>query len=104
MGKSTALICAAVLLNAHSARGAGVVGTGTAASCTDAALNAALAGGGLVTFNCGGAGTIDVSMGTGTKIISADTTIDGGGAITISGGNKVGVFDVPLVQFTVQNL
>ena len=70
-----------------------MVGTGTAASCTDAALNAALAGGGLVTFNCGSAPvTIDISTGTGTKTIAADTTIDGGGLITISGGNSVGVF------------
>ena len=85
---------------------AGVVGTGTAASCTDAALNAALAGGGLVTFDCGPAPvTIDISTGTGTKTIAADTTIDGGGLITISGGNSVGVFCVNAgVKFTVQNL
>ena len=69
-----------------------MVGTGTAASCTDAALNAALAGGGLVTFDCGGPATIDISTGTGTKTIAADTTIDGGGLITISGGNTVRVF------------
>jgi hypothetical protein len=31
-----------------------VVGTGTASSCTEAALDVALAGGGTVTFNCGG--------------------------------------------------
>ena len=70
---------------------AGVVGTGTASSCTDAAaLDIALSGGGLVTFNCGGPATIDVSTGTGTKTISADTTIDGGSLITISGGNPRG--------------
>src|SRR5690242_57485 len=68
---------------------AGVVGTGTAASCTDAALNAALTGGGVVTFNCGGPATINISTGTGSKTIAADTTIDGGGVITISGGNAV---------------
>jgi len=83
---------------------AGVVGTGTAASCTDAALNAALAGGGLVTFNCGSDPvTIDISTGTGTKTIAADTTIDGGGLITISGGNHVRVF-VNGVNLTVENL
>jgi hypothetical protein len=64
-----------------------VVGTGTATSCTDEALNAALAGGGLVTFNCGPAPvTIDISTGTGTKRIATDTTIDGAGLVTISGG------------------
>ena len=35
------------------AQAAGVVGTGTPGSCTEAALDSALAGGGAVTFNCG---------------------------------------------------
>ncbi|HUI27756.1 MAG TPA: hypothetical protein VL403_16860, partial [Candidatus Kryptonia bacterium] len=84
----------------------GVVGTGDAGSCTDAALNTALAGRGLVTFNCGSApAIIDISIGTGTKTISADTTIDGGSLITISGGKSVAVFRVnDGVTFTVQNL
>ncbi|HEX7406918.1 MAG TPA: choice-of-anchor Q domain-containing protein [Candidatus Binatia bacterium] len=83
-----------------------VVGTGTAASCTESALDACLPGGasfaGTVTFNCGGAATITV---TSTKAISADTTIDGGSLITISGGNSVGVFSVNTgVKFTVRNM
>jgi hypothetical protein len=86
-----------------------VVGTGSAASCTDAALNTELTGGGLVTFNCGGGlVTIDISPAagsTGTKSIAVDTTIDGGSLITISGGNSVRVFSVNTsVKFTVQNL
>ena len=72
-----------------------VVGTGTSASCTELTLDACLPGGagfnGAVTFNCGGAAMITV---TGTKTISADTTIDGGSLITISGGNAVRVFEV----------
>jgi hypothetical protein len=79
-----------------------VVGTGTAAGCTDAALNAALDGAGLVTFNCGGPATIDIST---TKTSATDTIIDGSGMITINGGNSVGVFRVsPGVNFTVKNL
>src|SRR5207244_2098621 len=35
------------------ASAAGVVGDGTPDSCTDAAFDAALAGGGAITFNCG---------------------------------------------------
>jgi hypothetical protein len=100
-------VCAAVLVTsaASTALAAGVVGTGTTASCTDAALDAALVGGGLVTFNCGGPALIDISTGTGTKTIGADTTVDGGGLITISGGDSVRVFSVPVgVQFTVHNL
>jgi hypothetical protein len=42
----------------------------------------------LVTFNCGGPATIAISTGTGSKTISGDTTIDGGGLVTISGGNQ----------------
>jgi hypothetical protein len=101
-----AVLLALAVLRPIPALAAGVVGTGTASSCTDAALNTALAGGGLVTFNCGSApATIDISTGTGTKTIAADTTIDGGSLITISGGHSVGVFSVNTgVTFTVQNL
>ena len=83
-----------------------VVGTGTSVSCTEAALDACLRGGGsfdgTVTFNCGGAATITV---TSTKTISADTTIDGGSVITISGGRTVEVFVVNSgITVTVENL
>jgi hypothetical protein len=100
------IACAVLLLaTEQTAHAAGMVGMGTAASCTDAVLNEALAGGGLVTFNCGGGVTIDISTGRGTKMIAADTIIDGGGLITISGGNSVGVFVVNAgVQFTVESL
>ncbi len=105
-----ALTCAVwFVTGAHRTQAAGVVGTGSTASCTDTALNTALTGGGLVTFNCGGGPvTIDISPGAGgtfTKTISANTTIDGGSLITISGGHSVGVFYVNVgVDFTVQNL
>src|SRR5947209_10510046 len=100
-----ALLVLAVL-GATSSAFACVVGTGTSASCTEAALDACLPGGGsfdgTATFACGGAATITV---TSTKTISADTTIDGGSVITISGGGTVGVFTVNSgVTFTVQHL
>jgi uncharacterized repeat protein (TIGR01451 family) len=73
------------------ARAAGVVGSGTAGSCTEAALNAALAGGGTVTFNCGGA--VVVIPITSTKLLSKSTTIDGTGQqITLDGGGKTKLF------------
>ncbi len=104
MGLAT--VAGVAVAGPRTAQAAGVVGSGTAASCTDARLDTALSGGGLVTFNCGsGAVTIDISSGTGTKVITADTTIDGGGVMTISGGNSVGVFSLNSgVKFTVQNL
>ena len=62
---------------------AGVVGTGTPASCTEAALDTALAGGGTVTFNCGT--SVHTIPLTSNKTISASTTVDGGGLITLTG-------------------
>ncbi|MGH7786840.1 MAG: choice-of-anchor Q domain-containing protein [Candidatus Binatia bacterium] len=81
---------------------AGVVGTGTAASCTDAALDTALEGGGPVTFDCGGPVTIVVAS---RKEIAVDTTINGGGAITLDGGDRSGVFRASAgVALTVEGL
>lgn len=67
-----------------------VVGTGTAASCTSAAFVAAVAKGGVITFNCGSdpvtitlSETAKVVNNTGTKIV-----IDGGGKVTLSGGTQ----------------
>jgi hypothetical protein len=56
------------------ASAAGTVGNGTPGSCTEAALNTALRGGGSVYFNCGSNPlTITVSS---EKVIAANTTID----------------------------
>lgn len=77
---------------ASAAGAAGVVGNGSPASCTEAALNAALNGGGNVTFNCGGA-TKTIVL-TSYKQIGANTVIDGAGLITLSGGNTTSHFQV----------
>src|SRR5437870_5595977 len=80
---------------------AGVVGSGTAGSCTNAAFTSALSGGGTVTFNCGGAATIVISE----KTITADTTIDGADTITLSGNNANRLFTVSNgASLTLQNL
>jgi predicted outer membrane repeat protein len=69
-----------------------VVGSGTAASCTEAALDAALVTAGLITFNCGPAPhTITL---TAQKLMIAATTLDGGGRITLSGGGATRHFFV----------
>ena len=93
-------------LAAPSPASACVVGTGTNASCTESALDDCLPGGvsfnGTVTFDCGGPATIVV---TSTKVISADTAIDGGSQITLGGGNTVGVIFVNSgVALDLQNL
>jgi predicted outer membrane repeat protein len=86
-----------------AAQAAGVVGNGTPASCTDAALNTALAGGGTVTFNCGAAPVTIVVIGS--KIISTSTTIDGGGLVTLSGGGLYPIINSGgTIALTLQNL
>lgn len=99
MGKKFFLPCAVVFIligliftiPAPEADAAGTVGTGTPGSCTEAAFDAALVGGGTVDFNCGGAATITF---TSTKNITIATTISGGDVITLSGGNAVKLFTV----------
>ena len=79
---------------ASPARAGGVVGTGAAASCTEAALDAALAGGGTITFNCGGFKTFNF---TSEKVITRDTVIEGTAGtnlISFSGGRATRLFRV----------
>ncbi len=85
-----------------SAHAGGTVGSGTPASCTETAFDNALTGGGTVTFNCGGAKTITL---TSPKMIADNTTIDGGGLITLSGGNTTYLFGVLATkELTLQNI
>jgi hypothetical protein len=86
-------VCTAPIQAADVSKPTTVVGTGTAASCTEALLSAALTKGGVVTFSCGSsAATITV-----TKTIelptNLDTVIDGGGLVTIDGGGSVRILD-----------
>lgn len=63
-----------------------VVGLGTAQTCTASALRSAVAGGGYVTFNCGGGEvTIPVTQEVRT---TTTTVIDGGGKVTLKGGGS----------------
>ena len=64
-----------------------VVGTGTAASCTSAAVVAAVGNGGVVTFNCG-ADPVIINMAATARIFNnkPDLVLDGGGKVTLSGG------------------
>lgn len=65
-----------------------VVGTGTPASCTSAAVVAAVNAGGVVTFNCGpNPLTITLSQTLKVRNSTRKLVIDGGGKVTLSGGN-----------------
>lgn len=83
-----------------------VVGTGTPASCDEAAFDTALAavqggGGGVITFDCGGPATI---LFTAQKSIASEVIIDGGSQITISGGNNTRLFLVGAATLNLKNI
>jgi len=82
----------------------GVVGTGTAASCTTTALVTAMAGGGTVTFRCGPA-PVTIPITTSMQVVK-QTAIDGGGLVTFSGNGQSNLFfEVQKgVQLTLTNL
>ncbi len=87
LGLGLLLACVSVPPRALAA---GAVGTGIPSSCTEAALDAALAGGGTVTFNCG-ASPVTITV-TSPKTIAKKTSLDGGGLVTLSGGGTSQVF------------
>src|SRR5262249_55729595 len=80
----------------------------TAAGCTEAALDAALAKGGKIAFSCG-ASPVTITV-TSEKAIKQDTVIDGGGKVTLSGGGKTRIlplasaWDKKSPKLTVQRL
>jgi hypothetical protein len=68
-----------------------VVGTGTPASCTGEAFVAAVASGGVITFDCGPA-PVTIRLTRTAKVFNDRATkvvIDGGGKVTLSGGGRV---------------
>jgi hypothetical protein len=67
-----------------------VVGKGIPASCTSEAVVAAVAAGGVITFNCGPA-PVTITMKATAKVRNANgprIVLDGGGRVTLSGGGK----------------
>jgi hypothetical protein len=88
-----------------------VIGTGTPASCTFAALSTAVSAGGVITFDCGPAPVTIAVTATMNLPINKNTVIDGGHLVTLDGGGSVQIlrFDSPNFQatetrVTVQNI
>jgi predicted outer membrane repeat protein len=88
-----------------------VVGTGTTDSCSEQALHAAMgnvveAGGGTITFDCGGATTINLSSAVQVKSAKDQTVIvDGNDLVSISGAVKTRIFDLDnYTNFVVQRI
>jgi len=66
-----------------------VIGNGSPQSCTSNAVVAAIAKGGVITFNCGPA-PVTITMKQTAKIVNntgPEIVIDGGGKVTLSGNN-----------------
>ena len=64
-----------------------VVGSGTPASCTSEAVVAAVAAGGIITFDCG-PDPVTIRMTATAKVVNAASPVvvlDGGGLVTLSG-------------------
>jgi hypothetical protein len=66
-----------------------VIGTGTPASCTSQAVVAAVALGGIITFNCG-PDRVNIVMTDTAKVVNTSpiVVLDGGGTVTLSGAGQ----------------
>ena len=100
-----------------------VIGNGTPASCTSAAVVAAVAAGGVITFDCG-PDPVTIPMDETAKVVNdaSDTVVlDGGGRVTLDGRDAVRILymntcdpdqvwttshcqNQPYPELTVQNL
>ncbi|HEY5922143.1 MAG TPA: right-handed parallel beta-helix repeat-containing protein [Kofleriaceae bacterium] len=85
-----------------------VVGDGTPASCTATALQQAATGGGTIVFDCG---TAPVTITVTSQImVTKETVLDGGGLVTLSGGNSSRIlyldsgYDTPTPRLVVQRM
>jgi len=88
-----------------------VIGRGTPASCTPAAVVAAVAAGGIITFSCGPSPvTITMTATAAVASTSHRVVLDGGGKVTLSGGGKTRILSMNAgweqqwPQLVVQNL
>jgi hypothetical protein len=88
-----------------------VIGDGTPASCTPAAVVAAVAAGGVSTFSCGpDPVTITMTSAATVSNTSHQVVLDGGGKVTLSGGGKTQIlfmnagWQQQWPQLVVQNL
>lgn len=78
-----------------------LVGDGTPGSCTEDALAAAVAAGGTIAFACGAA-PVTIPITTTLQLrTDVATTIDGGGTVTLDGGDAVQILSFDHANFRV---
>jgi hypothetical protein len=100
--------CASPVAPADVSHPTTVVGTGSPASCTESDFAAAIGVGGVIIFDCGSA-PVTIPM-TGQHRITRTTVIDGGGLVTLDGGDAHGIlairspYNVTDPALTVQNI
>lgn len=70
------------------------VGSGSPASCNEAALRRALAANAVVTFDCGSAPVVLPITETIALRADRDTVIDGGDLVTLDGGRRARIFSL----------
>ena len=83
----------------------------TITECTESGIRSALVGGGHIIFSCGSS-PVTISISTPLEFNSGvDTVLDGGGLITLDGGNSSRIFykgwdsqNVENIQITLQNI
>jgi hypothetical protein len=88
-----------------------VIGNGTPASCTSAAVVAAVAAGGVITFSCG-PDPVTITMTATATVANTGhlVVLDGGGKVTLSGGGTTQILSMDAgweqqwPQLVVQNL
>ncbi len=78
-----------------------VVGDGTAASCTEGALQQAVSAGGTITFDCGG-DALSIAISSAIPVAN-ETVVDGEGKITLDGGGASQIFTTSS-KLSVRNL
>jgi hypothetical protein len=96
----SALPSGATLVDTTSAT---VIGTGTPASCTFSDLNAAVAKGGMIRFDCGSAPHTIAVTATMKLPTDKNTVIDGGGTITLDGEDKIRILQFEHMDWMVNN-
>ncbi len=113
-GPPPATTCTSPIALADISHPTATVGQGSASQCTEAALTTAIQGGGVITFDCGGATTIAITTEIAVPT-DRDTVLDGGGMITLDGGHATrmlsfnsgdyrGMYVGAQHTFTVQNI
>lgn len=101
-------VCADPVEPVDTSRPDRIVGDGSAASCTEADLAAALAAGGVVTFACGDQ-PVTIAV-TAPLVVTDDTVVDGADLVTLDGGDATRIlelassFDLDTPSLTVQRM